>query len=93
MAESTREQKFLTQAELAKRWRISQSCVKNWRDRGHLPYFRLPGSTRTLYPVKGIEEVEGRLTKPVKGVIAENDSTEIKRKTPDISATRKEWRI
>jgi len=46
-----------------------------------------------LYPVKGIEEVEGRLTKPVKGVIAENDSTEIKRKTPDISATRKEWRI
>jgi hypothetical protein len=93
MADPVQEEKFLTQAELAKRWRTSQSCVKNWRDRGHLPYFRLPGSTRVLYPLQGIQEVESQFTKPVKEVVNQNERTEIKRKKPDISATNKEWRI
>jgi hypothetical protein len=93
MAEAIEHKRFLTQSELAERWKISESCVKNWRDRGHLPYFRLPGSTRVLYPVKGIEEVEGRFTKPVKEVVNQKERTEIRRKTPDISATEKEWRI
>jgi len=94
MADPIQKIKFLTQAELAKRWRTSQSCVKNWRERGHVPYFRLPGSTRVLYPVKGIEEVENQFTKPAKEVGKQKDRTEITRKLPDVSATsNKEWRI
>jgi hypothetical protein len=88
------EQKYLTQKELAKRWRTSQSCVKNWRDKGLVPYFRLPESSRVLYPLKGIEEVESQHTKPAKGGDRERKPTEINRKQPGISATKKkEWRV
>ena len=87
-------QKYLTQKELAKRWRTSQSCVKNWRDKGLLPYFRLPASSRVLYPLKGIEEVESQHTKQAKGVDSKRKETEIKRKKLGISATKKkEWRV
>jgi transcriptional regulator with XRE-family HTH domain len=34
------ENKYLTQEELALRFRVSQSTVKNWREKGLLEYFQ-----------------------------------------------------
>ena len=94
MAESIREHKYLTQAELAKRWRMSQSCVKNWRAKGYLPYFQVPGSRRVLYPLHGIQDLEKRNKIPTKEVRKQIEETGIERKKPEISATpKKEWRI
>jgi predicted DNA-binding transcriptional regulator AlpA len=85
---------YLTQKELADRYSTSESTIKNWRDRGYLPFFRLPGSTRVLYPLDGILEVEQQYTTPAKEVKHRQQSAEVKRKKPVISATpKKEWRI
>ena len=94
MAELLRTKKFLTQGELAERWRLTESSIKNLRDRGQLPHFRLPGSSRVLYPVETVEELEKLHTISAKEVDKKRQHTEIKRKKPDVSATpKKEWRI
>lgn len=94
MAEMLNNKKFFTQGELARRWRLTQSSIKNLRDRGQLPYFRLPGSSRVLYPVDTVEELERLHTISAKEVDKKRHYTEIKRKKPDVSATtKKEWRI
>jgi hypothetical protein len=49
---------YFTQRELAERFRVSQSTIINWRNRGLLRYLKLPGSSRVLYPVDAIEEFE-----------------------------------
>lgn len=90
-AENISEKKYLTQKELAKRWCLSQSCVKNYRDAGLLPYFRLPQSSRVLYPLAEIEQVEAAHTYP-KGKEVPQQS-EIKKEKPGISSTHKKWRI
>ena len=83
--------RYLTQKEVADRFRVSLSTIKNWRDMGLLTYFQAPGSARVLYPVEAIEEFERRSTKPKKGVVR---PPEIKREKPEISARpEKEWRI
>lgn len=86
---------FLTQKELATRWRMSESSIKNWRERGHLCYFQLPGSTRVLYPVKAVEEIERKCTTPAKVVVdRKKRRAAIKRIKPVISANNdKDWRI
>lgn len=56
--ERKKDLKFLSQQELAARWGVSESTVFNWRDRGILPYFRVPGSKRILYSIEKIEEFE-----------------------------------
>lgn len=82
---------YLTQEEVADRFRVSPSTIKNWRDRGLLTYFQAPGSARVLYRVDAIEEFERRSTKPKKGVIRHS---EIKREKPEISARpERVWRI
>ena len=94
MAELLKKTKYLTQGELAERWRITESTVKNLRGRGQLPYFRLPGSSRVLYAVEAVEELERLHTTPAEEVDKARQRTEITRKKPDISATpRKEWRV
>ena len=50
--------KYLTQKELAQRWRVSQSTIINWREKGEIPYFRVPYSSRILYPEEQIEALE-----------------------------------
>ena len=88
------EKKYLTQKDLADRYGTSESTIKNWRDRGYLPFFRLPGSTRVLYPLDGIIEAELQFTTPAKEVKDRQQTVEVKRKKPVISATpKKEWRI
>jgi len=88
------QKKYLTQKDLADRYGTSESTIKNWRDRGYLPFFRLPGSTRVLYPLDGIIEAELQFTTPAKEVKDRQQSAERKRKKPVISTTaNKEWRI
>ena len=49
---------YFTQKELAQRWRISESTVKSIRDRGEIPYFFPPNSSRVLYPREEILTIE-----------------------------------
>jgi len=85
---------YLTQKQLADRYSTSESTIKNWRDRGYLPFMRLPGSTRVFYPLDGILEAEQQFTTPAKEVTHRQQTAERKRKKPVISTTaKKEWRI
>jgi len=89
-----KEKVYLTQKQLADRYNVSQSTIKNWRDRGYLPFMQLPASARVLYPLYGILEAEQQFTTPAKEVKHRQQSAEVKRKKPVISATpKKEWRI
>ena len=88
------DKKLWTQQEVADYFRVVPATVKNWRERGYVCYFQVPGSTRVLYPVEAIKEFERLHTTLAKEVDKEKRRTEIKRKQPDVSATpRKEWRI
>jgi hypothetical protein len=84
--------RYLTQQEVADRFRVSESTVKNWRERGLLDYFQAPGSTRVLYPVSSVEEFERQSTKRQREVV--KATREIQRERPRISiGTKKDWRI
>ena len=96
MAIKKDERGFWTQTEVAEHFRVSPSTIKNWRDRGYLPYFQLPDSTRVLYPDKGIEELNEKFTHTGKEVIPlkQFKHTEIKSEKPVVSANNNEnWRI
>ncbi len=49
---------FYTQKELSKRWRLSEATIKKLREKGHIPCFFPPGSSRVLYPVDGVIQIE-----------------------------------
>lgn len=85
---------WLTQAELARRWQVSAGTIKNWRDAGHLSFFRLPGSSKVLYPINHVIEVEKHFTTATKKVIPCNEKYEAVREKPVVSTKqKKEWRI
>ena len=87
------ENKYLTQNEVADRFRVTPSTIKNWRDEGKLEYFQVPGSTRVLYPRESIEDFERQNTKKEK-VLEFRRPAEVNRKTPGMSSKpKKEWRI
>jgi len=88
------DQKYLTQEEVAMRFRVSPSTVKNWRDAGLLTYLQPPGSTRVLYPRESVEEFERQHTKKAK-VLEFKRPAEVKREKPGVSAKseKKIWRI
>ena len=89
--ESNRSAVYLTQREVADKFRVSQSTVKNWRERGLLKYFQAPGSSRVLYPVDAVEELERQSIKQKKEVVK---LPEIKRERPRIPAQpQKVWRV
>jgi excisionase family DNA binding protein len=82
---------YLTQKEVASRFRVTESTVKNWRQKGLLRYLRVVGSTRVLYPIDSIEEFEKQSIHQEKEVVRPK---EIKRERPRISPReKKEWRI
>ena len=82
---------YLTQQEVADRFRVALSTVKNWRERGLLKYFQAPGSSRVLYPVDAVEELERQSIKQKKGVVI---LPEIKRERPRVPAKpQKVWRV
>lgn len=83
--------KFLTQQEVADRFRVTQSTILNWRRRGLLDYFQAPGSTRVLYPAEAVERFEQEHINKGKGG---SKQPVVKRKRSEISAKpNKEWRI
>lgn len=82
---------YLTQAEVADRFRVAQSTIKNWRDKGLLRYLRVPGSTRVLYPSDSVQELEQQSLHQEKEVVRPKAT---KRERPGISPReQKEWRI
>lgn len=82
---------YLTQTEVADKFRVTPSTILNWRRRGLLEYFQAPGSTRVLYPAQAVERFEQEYIKKEKGG---PKKPEIKRKRSEISAKPKqEWRI
>ncbi len=86
---------FLTQKELAERWHLSQSCVKNYRTEGKIPFFQLPGAKRVLYPLAEIEGIELENTKSNQKEEKERTNrTDKVRKMPEVSSTAEmKWRI
>jgi len=87
------EHKYLTQEEVAMRFRVSQSTVKNWRDAGLLAYLQPPGSSRVLYPRESVDEFERKHTKKAK-ILEFKRPAEVKREKPGVSSKpEKEWRI
>ena len=82
---------YLTQKEVAHRFRVSEPTIKNWRDKGLLEFFQSPGSSRIVYPKEALEEFERRCTKKAT-VIESKKPAEMKRKMPEVSSKR-EWRI
>lgn len=82
---------FLAQKELASRWKLTQTTLKNLRDKGVLPYFRVPSSSKILYPLEAILNIEKNniQLKEEKHELAES-----KREKPVISARKKKkWEI
>lgn len=87
---------YFTQSELSERWGISPGTLIKWRNEGRLPFFRLPGVSKILYPVDQILECEQQHTITTKEVKNQklNNLTEFKRKTPVVSTkSLKKWRI
>jgi excisionase family DNA binding protein len=88
------EKKYYTQEEVAILFRVSQSTIKNWRDKGLLEYLQPTGSTRVLYPRETVEEFERQHIKKAK--VTEFKRPEpVKREEPGLSSNRiqKRWRI
>lgn len=86
-----KERCYLTQKEVACRFRVTESTVKNWREKGLIRYLRAVGSTRVLYPSDSLEEFEKQSIHQEKEVVRPK---EIKRERPRISPReKKEWRI
>ena len=88
------EKKYYTQEEVAILFRVSQSTIKNWRDKGLLEYLQPTGSTRVLYPRETVEEFERQHIKKAK-VIEFKRPEPVKREEPGLSSNRiqKRWRI
>jgi DNA-binding transcriptional MerR regulator len=81
----------LTQKETARKFRVVQSTIVNWRKKGLLRYIRVPGSSRVLYPIEAVEELERRSLHQEREVV---QPKEIKRERPGISPRQnKQWRI
>ena len=84
------ETKFITQKELAERWKCTEGTIINFRKRGLLSYFQLPGSKKILYPIDEIIEIENQHI-IMKG--GDKPKAEVKRVKPCVSSTVKEWRM
>lgn len=91
------EEKYLTQNELAKRWKCAPSTVKSMRDRGELPFFQPPGSARILYPIDRIVLIELSNTENLKKedrLKVQVLPAEIKRESLVMSSNSNiEWRV
>jgi len=84
--------KYLTQREVAERFRKSEGTIINWRRSGLLSFFSPPGARSVLYLMPEIEDFEKQYTTIRKGGGAKKKARPTKEK-PDISATQKKWRI
>ena len=88
------DKKYYTQEEVAVLFRVSQSTIKNWRDKGLLEYLQPTGSTRVLYPRETVEAFETLHRQRAK-VIEFRRPVEISRTKPEVSSKseKRDWRI
>lgn len=86
---------FFTQKELAQRWRVTEATVKSIRDRGEIPYFFPPNSSRVLYPREEILTIEQeQLNSTNKEKQQQKNTATSKRKQPvNPTKSKQEWRI
>jgi hypothetical protein len=85
------EQRYFTQKQLAQRWHCTEGSIINYRNKGIIPCFQLPESTKVLYPVEDIIEIEKNNTTRKGG---DKPVAEVKRVKPCVSSsTFKEWRM
>lgn len=86
---------YFTQKELADRWRVTEATIKSIRDRGEIPYFVPPNSSRVLYPRKEILTIEQEQLKSTnKEERQQNTPVANKRKKPvNPTNSKQEWRI
>ena len=84
---------YLTQAELAERWRCSEGTIINYRKKGLLPFFRLPECSKILYKVEDIEHIEQKnlIREGGDGKHQVKQLKQQKMEKPVVSA--KEWRL
>ena len=83
------EERYLTQEEVARRFRVSPSTIKNWRDQGKLDFLQPDWSSRVLYPRESVEEFEKRYTKKAK-VLDLKKYAEVKREVHGMSSDPKD---
>ena len=58
------KQQFLTQQEVAERFRVSTKTIGNWTKRGLLSVWQAPGSTRVLYLSDEVRNFRNKNLKP-----------------------------
>ena len=86
--------RYLRQKDLAERWQCVPGTIINYRKKGLLKYFRLPGSTNIYYYLDEVEELERNHTKNENQKGGDNKKkAEIKEVKPCVSSPKKEWRI
>jgi len=92
MAEKENDKKYFTQRELADRWECVEGTIINYRNKGIISFFQLPASTKVLYPVDEIIELEKNNT--IKKGGNNKPEVEVKRVKPCVSSSKnKEWRM
>jgi len=91
MSGEDNEKQYFTQKELANRWQCAQGTIINYRNKGIISFFQLPESTKILYPVDEIIELEKNNTIKKGG---NKPEVEVKRVKPCVSSSKnKEWRM
>jgi len=91
MSGEDNEKQYFTQKELANRWQCAQGTIINYRNKGIISFFQLPASTKVLYPVEEIFEIEKNNTSKKGG---DKPEVEVKRVKPCASSSKKkEWRM
>jgi len=88
----TKEQKYLTQKEMATRFRKTEGTIINWRRKGFFTYFRPPDSKSVLYLLESVEDFERKFTIQPNRREVDNRPKSVKREKPVISSN-KVWRI
>lgn len=84
------ERNFLTQAEVADRFRVSVATVITWRKKGIMGHFHAPGSSKILYPVSAVEAFEQRFYHKTKA----EEVVQKKKESPEVPTRPKQvWRI
>ena len=86
---------YFTQKELADRWRVTEATIKSIRDRGEIPYFVPPNSSRVLYPKKEILTIEQEQLKLTNKEKRQQKKTAISKRKQPVNPTKskQEWRI
>lgn len=86
---------YFTQKELAQRWRVTEATIKSIRDRGEIPYFSPPNSSRVLYPREEILTIEQEQLRSTNKEKRQQKNTAISKRKQPVNPTKskQEWRI